>query len=156
MLELVTDLVNPDRARGRSLVVPRWWLDAARDAVAASGLGLVEVGERLAAKVGRPDPWTHGAISRFLSGKMVTDQIAEAMVVMFDLPRPAYYPRDMAEALLFRAAEAKRDQRLADADAAAAQLEAETRRQSRALGSPHGQSRGRGNRDRNVPPTRGG
>lgn len=155
MLQLVTDLINPERVRGRSLVVPRWWLDAAREAVEASGLGLVEVGEKLAAKVGRSDPWTHGAISRFLAGKVVTDQIAEAFIVMFSLPRPAYYPRDLAEALLFRAAEAKRDQRLADADAAADQLEAESRRQIRAVSSPH-ETRGRGRSDRNVPPARRG
>lgn len=38
MLAIVTDLINPDRVRGRSLVVPRWWLDAAKAAAEASGL----------------------------------------------------------------------------------------------------------------------
>jgi hypothetical protein len=119
MLAIVTDMISPDRVRGRALVVPRWWLDAARAAAEASGLSLVDLAARLSAKVGRSEPWTHGTVSRFLAGKGVTDQLAEAMIVFFDLPRPVYYPRDLPEALLFRAAEAKRDKRLSDADAAA-------------------------------------
>lgn len=150
MLAAVTDLINPDRVRGRALVVPRWWLDAARAAVEASGLGLVDLGSRLSAKVGRSEPWTHGTISRFLAGKVVTDQLAEAMIAYFDLPRPVYYPRDLPEALLFRAAEAKRDQRLADADAAAAKLEADARRQTPQVGSPHAAEQGRGGVGRDV------
>jgi hypothetical protein len=106
MLAIVTDMISPDRVRGRALVVPRWWLDAARAAAEASGLSLVDLAARLSAKVGRSEPWTHGTVSRFLAGKGVTDQLAEAMIVFFDLPRPVYYPRDLPEALLFRAAEA--------------------------------------------------
>jgi hypothetical protein len=142
MLAIVTDLINPDRVRGRSLVVPRWWLDAARSAAEASGLGLVELAAKLSAKVGRSEPWTHGTISRFLAGKGVTDQLAEAMILFFDLPRPVYYPRDLPEALLFRAAEAKRDKRLADADAVAERMERE-KRQTEAVPSTHAVTRGR-------------
>jgi hypothetical protein len=74
MLAIVTDMISPDRVRGRALVVPRWWLDAARAAAEASGLSLVDLAARLSAKVGRSEPWTHGTVSRFLAGKGVTDQ----------------------------------------------------------------------------------
>lgn len=138
MILLVTDLISGERVRGRALVVPRWWLDAARAAVEESQLGLVDLGVKLARAVGRDEPWTHGTLSRFLSGRNVTDQIADAMVALFDLPKPVYYPRDLSEALLFRAAESKRDQRLADADRALGQLESEsTRRQTGRVVSPH-------------------
>lgn len=154
MISSVTDLVSSDRVRGRSLVVPRWWLDAARSAAEASGLGLVDLAAKLSEKVGRTDPWTHGTISRFLAGKGVTDQLAEAMIQFFDLPRPVYYPRDLAEALLFRAAEAKRDKRLADADAVADRMERE-KRQTEAIPSSHAASKGRA-LDRGVSSSRRG
>lgn len=154
MLAIVTDMIGPDRVRGRPLVVPRWWLDAARAAAEASGLGLVELAAKLSAKVGRIEPWTHGTVSRFLAGKGVTDQLAEAMILFFDLPRPVYYPRDLPEALLFRAAEAKRDRRLADADAVAARMEQEGR-QTKPVSSPHGVPSGRA-LDRGVSSSRRG
>lgn len=128
MLGAMTDMVDPDRARARALVVPTWWLDLARQAVAASGDGLVEMGRKLAAAKGRPERWNHGSVSRFLSGKMVTDEMVDAFVALFDLPRPVYYPRDAAEAILFRAAEDARSRRLADADAAISAIEDEVRR----------------------------
>lgn len=88
MLTLMTDMVDPDRARARSLVVPTWWLDLARQAVAASGVGLVEMGRKLAQAKRRAEPWNHGSVSRFLSGKLVTDEMVDAFVAVFDLPRP--------------------------------------------------------------------
>ena len=82
------------------------------------------------------------------------DQLAEAMILFFDLPRPVYYPRDLPEALLFRAAEAKRDRRLADADAVAARMEQEGR-QTKPVSSPHGVPSGRA-LDRGVSSSRRG
>ena len=89
------------RSRDRPISVPRWWMDEAKRR--AAGRGLVELGAELARSVARPEPWNHGSVSRFLSGERVTDGLVAAFVELFDMPRPVYYPRDLAEAALLQA-----------------------------------------------------
>lgn len=131
------------------MVVPQWWLALAGRQVEATGLGLVEIGKRLAAKVDRDQDFNHGTISRFLAGEGVTDELVEAFAKLFDLPQPVYYPRDLNEAMMFRAATVARRDRLDDMDAAAEKLAGETgKRQTQDVDSANG-AKGRG-RDGSV------
>lgn len=144
------------RTRARSLVVPRWWLDAAQAAAAQSGMGLVALGEALARTVKRDPPWNHGSISRFIRGERVTDDLVEAFVAHFDLPRPVYYPRDYAEAVIYKtaseisdaaarkSADEKRERRLRDLDEVAEQMAAPAPSQTRTVVSANAGSRGGG------------
>ncbi len=100
--------MSPKRTRGRPIVVPRWWLDEAKRRADASGLGLILLGESLAKTAKRALPWNHGSISRFLSGERVTDDLVQAFVERFDMPRPVYYPRDIIEAIAFKEATERR------------------------------------------------
>lgn len=138
ILRAMVDMIRPARARARALVVPRWRLDLARASASASGDGMVDLGRKLAAAVKRAEPWNHGTVSKFLAGKLVTDEMVEAFVTLYSLPRPVYYPRDAAEALMFRAAEESRSKRLADADDAISAVEREVGRHTDPVGSGNG------------------
>lgn len=55
------------------------------------------LGEMLSAAVGRESVWDHGAVSRFISGKVATVPMAEAFSILLGLPRPLYQPQSPDE-----------------------------------------------------------
>jgi hypothetical protein len=99
---------GPERNKARGAEVPRWWfllmleqVEKAREA----GMSLAKLGAALARAIGREKAWDHGRLSRVLADeKGITDEMVEAFVTYFDLPRPVYYPRDQREAMLIKAA----------------------------------------------------
>lgn len=104
-MEKRQDLIGGDqRTRARAIVVPEWWLALANRLAANDKRGLVDLGKRLATAIKRDQPFNHGTISKFLRGKTLTDELVAAFVTLFDMPQPAYYPRDLAEAIVLKAA----------------------------------------------------
>jgi hypothetical protein len=63
-------------------------------------LTLDELGAELAKATGRATPWSHTTLSKFFSRRLVTGDIADAIVKKFpELPSYAYFPRDQEEAM---------------------------------------------------------
>lgn len=105
IVPVMNGLIVPKRAKGAAIPVPSWWLDEARAAwqrFKDGGKKMADLGQELALAVGRPDPWGHSVMSKFLDGSQVTSQIVAAFVEKFDLLQPVYYPRDLAEARLIQ------------------------------------------------------
>jgi hypothetical protein len=86
------------RERGRTVDMPSWWLDLVRSRVAGMGKSLGDVGEMLAEKVKREEPWSHASVSRFLAGLHVTDDMAEAFVQLLKVPPAIFVARSESEA----------------------------------------------------------
>lgn len=93
--------IGDDRSIGTT--PPQWWLDlfaaeyerrerANADAKTRREAeiyiqGTVQLGIELARLVGRPAPWNHSAVSRFINGKGHTIEMAEAFSLLYGLPR---------------------------------------------------------------------
>lgn len=60
-----------------------------------------EFGAALAKEVGRNDPFSDASVSRFLSGKQVTDEMTLAFSRLFSLPYPLLCITQPEEAVLF-------------------------------------------------------
>ena len=135
------DMVGPsdnDRDRARPVQVPRWWLEEAVRRVEAWKVageggqprGLIELGEVLAAHIGRDEKWSHTTLSLFLRAKSMSDELVNAVTLYFNLPRHLYYPKSLQEAIALHAAgnplpsaERVQSKRLWVADGVAAGLE---------------------------------
>jgi hypothetical protein len=95
------------RKRASATRVPPWWLAHVGEVAAASGLSRAELGERLALTVGRSRSWSAMTVWRFLRGEHVTDELADAFQVLFELPPYVFYPRDLADAVAIGALQAQ-------------------------------------------------
>ena len=92
--------------RGSRTAVPWWWIQYAERWNRDHGTVKTnaELGVKLAEVLGRPEPFSYVTIGRFWSGKIPTDQIAEALLLLYpDLPPFAVYPGDLEEALEIQA-----------------------------------------------------
>lgn len=96
-------MAPPKQPRAKGAVLPSWWMNKVREIVDQrkedDGESLVVLARLLSEAFGRPRPWDHGAVSRFLSEKNVTVDMAEAFTLLFGVPRPQYQPRTFDEAL---------------------------------------------------------
>lgn len=91
------------RDRGKAFEAPDWWLEIARAKVGETK-GLIELGKKLAKVVGRSAPWSHTVLSKFASaGAAPTQELAIAISVHFQIPRPFYVPADLHEARAIQA-----------------------------------------------------
>lgn len=79
----------PSEPRDKGVVLPSWWRDKFLAMVALRKESLGVLGEMLSAAVGRESVWDHGAVSRFISGKVATVPMAEAFSILLGLPRVA-------------------------------------------------------------------
>lgn len=84
------------KKRAKGVVLPDWFLEKIN--AEADGYGTVELGKALAIAVGRPTPWDHSAVSRFLRDEVTTAPMADAFAMLFDLPKPVYQASSFAEA----------------------------------------------------------
>ena len=86
-----------DKERGHTIPRVAWWCDAATAAVKASGLTHGQVATEV---VKRFSYEVHATgITRCLSGKVLTVQLARHISAMFALPPPIIEPSSEAEAL---------------------------------------------------------
>lgn len=100
--------------RGSRTAVPSWWIQYAERWNRDHGTTKTnaELGAKLAEVLGRPEPFSYVTIGRFWSGKIPTDQIAEALLLLYpDLPPFAVYPGDLEEALEIQAVQRRADSR---------------------------------------------
>jgi hypothetical protein len=88
-------------SRGHPIPVGTWWLNLARGLIESDERDLTRLGEDLAKRVGRADPFSHSQLSRFRSGKIgATLELAEALCAEFTrLPRPVFFPQSYEEAV---------------------------------------------------------
>lgn len=100
--------------RGSRTAVPWWWIQYAERWNRDHGTVKTnaELGVKLAEVLGRPEPFSYVTIGRFWSGKIPTDQIAEALLLLYpDLPPFAVYPGDLEEALEIQAVQRRAESR---------------------------------------------
>lgn len=153
-------MVLDGKTRAKGVDLPSWWMDKVRaivdDRKKDLGESLVELGDRLASAVGRPQAWNHSSVSRFLSENNPTIDMAEAFAELLGIPKPFFTPRSFDEALslqqVSRRYDAKQlnpdqERRLDKVDRALDAAEAEVRGQRQGVGS---QDEGRVGRGRRV------
>lgn len=142
---------HDERAKGVDL--PSWWLEKVRELVDERGENLTQLGKSLAKAVGRPEPWDHSIVSRFLRNKNTTVPMAEAFAVLLGIPRPFFVPRSLDEALSLQQVARRYDeklrsqeqvQRIDAVDRLAAAAEADARDQTHALRSGDAERAGSG------------
>lgn len=92
----------PTKERGDRIELPAWWLLRVQEIFSARKENQTAVGKQLAAAVGRARAWDHGAVSRFLDGKVTTREMADAFALIYGLPPPYFTPRSIEEALDFQ------------------------------------------------------
>ncbi len=95
------------RDRGEAFDAPVWWLDAARAALIGIK-GLVELGEELAALVGRGSAFNHTMLSRLRSGELTRPSLDLALAISqrFGIPRPFFIASTRLESVAIEAVEA--------------------------------------------------
>ena len=88
-------------SRGRPVALPAWWLKALNDR--CGDRSRPKITEELNAVVRRQPPFRVEAIYDFLSGKVTTDVLMSAFLVLFsDLPPPVFYASSEEEARRFQ------------------------------------------------------
>lgn len=80
-----------------------------RDYAAKPEHSLVSLSKELAKKVGRPRPWNHAALVRFVANGQCSADLAAAISAFFKLPRPAFVARSLKEAWAMEATASEHD-----------------------------------------------
>ena len=96
-----------DRERGKSVDLPAWWLELARNAAEHYGGSYKELGTALARAVGRRAAWHQSAIVRFFQERNATEEMAESFCVLLQVPRFRFVARNAAEAAALTATAAR-------------------------------------------------
>jgi hypothetical protein len=100
--EIPSTFVEEMRERGHTIpIVGKWWLNLARRLVADDPRGLSILGEALALRVDKKQPFDKGTLSRFVKGKHpVTYQLINAIGLEWPrLPPPIVFPTTYLEAV---------------------------------------------------------
>lgn len=101
-----------------------WWVRLARPLVRDYEEGFVQLGKELAKKVGRPRPWSHSLLSRFVANGQCSVELAAGISAFFKLPRPAFVARSRNEAIEMEGIASKYDNvSLSEIDAEIVELE---------------------------------
>lgn len=86
-----------------------WWVRLAKPFVRDYEPGYVKLSKELARAAGRPKPWSHAALSRFVATGTCSADLAMAISKRFGLPHPAFVARSLKEAIELGAVHAKYD-----------------------------------------------
>lgn len=94
-------------------VLPEWWKALVFPKMRADKRSQQEVAEEASAIVGREKDWDGSAISRFLTERAVTRELANALSDMYEEARPFFEARSQEEAQAFLAVQRRFDARSA-------------------------------------------
>src|SRR5690349_1304639 len=87
--------------RGKPIRLEGWFLDALN--LRCGNRSRVEICAELNAVAHRDPPWRVESVYDFLSGKVTTDVMMDAFLLLFpDLPPPLFFARSEAEARRFQ------------------------------------------------------
>ena len=93
MRVLFSEMPRPPRrkySRGDGVDLPGWFLQGVNARFDDLGQSMGEVGKLLADAIGREEKFDHSTVSRFLSGKNTTIEMAQAFAVLYRMPMPVF------------------------------------------------------------------
>ena len=76
--------------------VPEWWRQETRAWLQEQGVTWVECGRRIAEALGRPSPYNHSTIWRYLDGQIHSIEITEGLARVRGVPSPLFYAESAA------------------------------------------------------------
>jgi hypothetical protein len=83
--------------RGRTVNLPNWWIEAVKRRCGDSSAA--QIAEQLSIAVRRQPPFHQTTISDFLAGRVTTDAVMGAFLMLFpDLPPPVFWASSYEEA----------------------------------------------------------
>jgi hypothetical protein len=90
-----------DSSRGRPIALPAWWLEVVNEHCA--GRSHQQIADELTAATRRDPPFRREVVGDFLNGKVTTDVVMGAFIVLFpEIPPPMFFASSYEEAMRFQ------------------------------------------------------